>query len=508
MRGARSAPRRDGASDDEPLDETLTIEPLDSEEDGDPPGGRLGMWLASLALTGAGARPSGLARALRMIVVVTLVAATLSVLLDGPALVRANWARLTTALRGAPPIPQLVMTGWREMDALRAPLGATVTYTPDPINPDATYACAVDGIGVQVWQTRSSGRDWLNTLAVSPSPPASSCRVKIALDAPALALVVIYARDPSAPGCERLTLYSSSDGGSTWKEVSPPAYQDACLGDVWPSAHALYYWWTNAQGGQALTGLAHSGNLGKLWNAIPLYPFDPHFSLAPALLDSGSADSIITQVYTWPGPGKLTATAEVWRSLDGGYSWRRALDAPLGARLFSSTEPRQLENVRWPPTYAVVFNAGELSPPWIPDHAPAAIQALNPDGTTWRNVPPLPLPAGRTTQVKPLGITDTLAVGPGGDLLALGQKPGTVATLNLQRELWLWAWDPGAHQWRVGAKAPDGAALVGITWAGGPEDGPYAHVAGAYLWLAGVVSGQQALFSTFIPGQQGAPGSG
>jgi len=96
-----------------------------------------------------------------------------------------------------------------------------------------------------------------------------------------------------------------------------------------------------------------------------------------------------------------------------------------------------------------------------------------------------------------------LAVGPGGDLLALGEKPGATATLNPQRQQWLWAWDPAIQKWRAGMAAPDAAALVGITWADGPAGGPYAKVSGAYLWLTGDNHGQQALTWTFIPTAQG-----
>ncbi len=503
MRGVGDAPGRDGAPGEEPADETLIVEPLDPDESGDARGERLRRWLNIWRAAGPGRRLTARGRAARAGVVVILVVATLFTLLDGPTLAEAGWARLSAALRGAPLFLPLTMTGWQTTGLA---VNGSLTYTPDPLNPAIIYACQANGPVVTVWRTDSGGQVWQSLLEASASPPASSCRMRVALDAPATALVTLYARDPKAPGCERLTLYSGSSEptGAKWRKVPLPGYQDACLGDVWPSASALYYWWTNAQGGQALTGLARSDDLGKTWDPVPIFPFSPRFSLAPALLDSGSADTIMTQVYIWPSPGQWKASDEVWRSLDGGYSWQQAPNAPLGARLLTSTELGALRDIRWPPIYATVFNGGELSPPWVPDSGPAAILALRPDGATWTTLPPLPLPPSQTPQnPPPLGISAALAVGPGGDLLALGEKPGAVATLNPQRELWLWAWDPAAQKWRAGAQAPDAASLVGLTWANGPAGGPYAKAPGAYLWLTGESDGQQTLYWTFIPNAQG-----
>lgn len=498
MRGAGGAPRRDGASGEESPDEALTVEPLDLGESASR-GGRQRVWLAARSLAGQRWWRSPRARALRTVVVVTLVVAALFALLDGPAQVGAGWVRFTTALRGAPTVQPLAMTRWWVMDGPSTPPGAIVTYTPDPLSPARVYACAADESGIVVWRTDSSGNTWLSELA-EPTPLNSECQVKVALDEPEVTLVVVYTPDPHSPGCELLTLYSSSDDETSWQAAPTPDYPEACLGDVWPSARTLYYWWSNAQGGHPLTGLARTDDLGKIWYSVPIFPFNSHFSLAPALLDSGSGNSLITQVYMWPGPGQQGPMNEIWRSLDGGFSWRRALNAPLGGQLLSTTEPGALRDARWPPTYAAIFSGGQLSPPWVPYYAPATIQALQPDGATWRTVPPLPLePDNPPQSPPPLGIAATLTVGPGGDLLALGEKPGAVATLNPQREEWLWAWDPALQTWRAGVQAPGAAALVGLTWANGPADSPYTKAAGAYLWLTGDNNGQRALYWTFIP---------
>ncbi len=502
MHGVGDSSGRDEALGEESHDEAFAIEPLEPETDSSARDGRLRTWLAERALAWPERRLTPGARARRTGVVVALVVTALFALLGGPTLVSAGWAQFTSALRGAPANQTLAMTRWRVMEGPPALPGANVTYTPDPLNPARVYACAAGASGIVVSRTDSGGNVWQNELA-EPASMNSSCQVKVALDDPEVTLVVIYTFDPRTPGCERLSLYRSSDDEVSWQATSTPVYPDACLGDVWPSAHTLYYWWTNVQGGQALTGLSRTDDLGATWYRVPIFPFQSHFSLAPALLDSGSGDSLITQVYMWPGPGQRSAMNEVWRSLDGGFSWRRAVNAPLGAVLFSSTEPGALRDVRWPPTYAAVFSGGELSPPWVPNYAPASIQALQPDGSTWRTVPPLPLPQGNPPQSPtPLGISAALAVGSGGDLLALGQKPGTIATLNSQREEWLWAWDPAIQKWRVGARAPGAAELTGLTWARGPAGGLYAKADGAYLWLTGDNNGQRALYWTFIPTKQ------
>ena len=486
---------RNEARETDSADEMLTVEPLDPVANGGPRGGRLAKWLAPRLGAGPGRRLSPRGRALRVGLVVTLVAATLFTLLGGPAAVAAGWTRLTSALGVAQP---LAMTRWELMPPPPIAMGADVTYTPDPLDPARVYACAAGDRSVTVWRTDSSGKAWRVELN-EPARPNSVCQVKVALDAPTALLVVIYARDPQLAGCQWLSLYSGVRDGTSWTPAAPPVYPDACLGDVWPSGQALYYWWTNAHGGQAKTGLARSDDQGATWLTVPFFPPDPHFSLAPALLSSGSANTIMTQVYTWPGSGQKMARNEVWRSLDGGFSWRRALNAPLGAQLLSTTEHDALTDVGWPPTYAVVFNGGELSPPWVPYYAPATIHALNPDGSTWTTLPRLPLPtSGAQVGAPPSGISAALAVGPGGSLLALGEKPGALATLNPQQELWLWAWDPAAHTWRAGERAPGGASLAGLTWASGPAGGPYAKTAGVYLWLTSEHNRQRALYRAFI----------
>ena len=43
---------------------------------------------------------------------------------------------------------------------------------------------------------------------------------------------------------------------------------------MWPSGDALYYWWTDAHGGQALTGVMRSDDGGATWKQS--YSNDPN----------------------------------------------------------------------------------------------------------------------------------------------------------------------------------------------------------------------------------------
>jgi hypothetical protein len=449
MRDEEHGERGDAAGVETP-DEPLTVESLDAARTITRDTARVRAWLGALAPAWAGRRLSARARALRFGVVITLVATTLFALLGGPALVGAGFSRLYSSLTSAGSRRSLAMTRWRMIPPAPFAPGAQVSYTPDPANPLRVFACAVEGTSdVAVWVTDTGGRVW-RQLLVAPllSPHAPSCRVKIALDAPVVALLVVRARDSHSAACDALAVYGLTDLGSG--ALPLPNEPNACLADVWPSAASLYYWWTNnSQDALALSGIERSDTLGATWHEVPLIsPFDP-FSLAPALLDSGSADTIITQVYAWP-TSVHPALNDLWRSLDGGNSWRRALNAPVGATILTTTEPGALTGARWPPTYAAIYSGGQLSPPWEPDYAPAALAALQPDGATWRTLPPLPLrPSPAPQRPAPTGVSVPLAVGPGGDLLVLGQKPGAAASFNPQPRLWLWAWDPVAGAWRM-----------------------------------------------------------
>jgi hypothetical protein len=488
-------------------DEPLTVEPLDAPGamSHARPYSSAPTWLAALAPTWAGQPLTRRTRALRMGVIVTLVAAALFTLLGGPAQVNTGWARLAAELASQPVVRPLAMTAWQAISEPPAGVGVILSYTPDPVNPARVYACASGPSAFSVWRTDDRGGSWREELA-KPALPDSLCQIKLAPDTPSVALValvVLTTYNPFDPGCGGLTPYLSDSSQERWTFVQLPLIPGACLGDIWPSDHALYYWWTDAQGSRAVTGLQRSYDGGATWNPISLAPMTPGapapgFSLAPALLDSGSGDTIMTQIYFWPSASRPNASDQLWRSLDGGFSWRFAPNAPLGAQLFSTTNPSALRDADWPPVYAAIYNGGELSPPWnpTPQQEPVIIQALQPNGSTWRDVPALPLRPNPNPapQSPPLGIIAPLDVGPGGSLLALGERPGAVATRDPQASLWLWVWDPAERVWRAGAQAPDDAALAGLTWADGTS--------GAYLWLTGLNHGYPSLYWSFIPTTQ------
>ncbi|MDE3228791.1 MAG: hypothetical protein KGO05_02830, partial [Chloroflexota bacterium] len=145
----------------------------------------------------------------------------------------------------------------------------------------------------------------------------------------------------------------------------------------------------------------------------------------------------------------------------------------------------------------------QLSPLWTPDQPPEGIQALDVGSGVWRDLPPLPI-NGAAAVDHLLGVAATLGVAPADMLLTLGADPHTSVTDHQRADdLWLWAWDPAAGEWRLGQQAPPNARLVGLSWSAGPVGGPYAESYGAYLWLTGQAGGQTTLYSAFIPAAQG-----
>ncbi len=480
-------------------DDGLTVESLEEVADARrrTPLHRAGA--AALRALLGGRRRSRRARLARGALTVAVVAVTLFALLDGPALTLAGWQRLTFALRSGALAPRLAMTSWQSVPPPSSISSATLTYTADPRTPARVYACQASATGVLVWRTDTLGRLWLRQQA-SPTPP-QSCQVKVALDLTDVALLVARAPDPLRPGCQRMSLAISLAAGDDWLPVSLPATATSaptCQSDAWASAHWVFAWWTHDAVPEPGSTLMRSADLGQTWQ-----PADGGLPargayLAPALTSAGAGGALLAQLYYWPRRGRLNILRQVVRSLDSGSTWDTLSSRQPVAVLAASLEPRIADVGAWSALYATTYTDGDLAPPWIPDQPPEAIQTLNTRTGVWGDLPPLPV-NGAAARDHLLGVAMTLGVAPATTLLTLGADPYQSVTGRVDaRDLWLWAWDPLAREWRLGLSAPPLARLVGFTWGAGPVGSAYEQVYGAYLWLTSASGGRQTLDRAFI----------
>lgn len=485
-----------GAHDDELIVESLG--------EGVAPQGRASGWLARLTARVARRlwerRRSGRARLARGALVVTLLAATLFGLLGGPALTLTSWQRLALALRSGILAPHLAMTAWRQVTPPAGVLSASLTYTTDPATPTVVYACQASATGTLVWRSDTLGRYWVWRQA--SQAPAQSCQVKVALDSSAVALLVMRSPDPLRAGCQRISLAISPSAGAAWSPVSLPAAATGagdCVSDAWASAHWIFAWWSDGSQPEPSSALMRSGDGGATWqNADGGLPARGAY-LAPALTSYGAGGALLAQVYYWPQRGRLNILRQVALSRDDGATWEALGKISPGATLHATLEPRVATAGAWSAFYALLYTDAPLSPLWSPDQPPEGIQAFATRTGVWSELPPLPV-NGATANDHRMGVALALGVAPASLLLTLGVDPHSSVTDPLDaRDLWLWAWDPVAAEWRLGEAAPPNARLAGFSWGAGPSGGPYAQTLGAYLWLSSVSGGSQTLASAFIP---------
>ncbi|HEU5344924.1 MAG TPA: sialidase family protein [Ktedonobacterales bacterium] len=439
-------------------------------------------------------------RLLRGGLIVALLAATLFALLGGPSLMVAGWQRLSFALRSGTLAPKLEMTAWR---TVRPPPGVApdaLTYAADPADPQTALACQINRDGITLWRSDDLGATWLATRVTQD--PAQSCQIKAALDASTHLLLVARTPDPTQAGCQRMAVYLSASAGYQWAPVALPSAATgagACQGDAWTSARWVFAWWTDGAYSEPTSSLMRSADGGATWQQADGGLPTRGAYLAPALTAFGSGGALLAQVYYWPRRGRLNILRQVVRSLDSGATWATVSREPPASALAASLEPRLASAGDWGGLYAPIYTDGHVTPPWVPDSVPEAIQRLASGAQVWSELPPLPV-SGATADDHRMGVASILGVAPANVLLTLGVDPHKQVTERQEpRDLWLWAWDPQANEWRLGLEAPPNAQLVGFTWSAGPVGSAYEQSYGAYLWLTGQSGGHRALFSAFIP---------
>ncbi len=297
----------------------------------------------------------------------------------------------------------------------------------------------------------------------------------MALDSSLRLLLVARSPDPQRPGCQRMSLYYSGINGYVWKPVTPPpaSVGAACLADAWASATWVFAWWATETAPVPVTHLMRSGDLGATWGAADggLPARDAY--LTPALTSYGAGHALLAEVYYWPRHGRLNILRQVVHSLDDGATWETLSGGPMGLSLLASPEPREASAGAWGTLYSPVYTDAQLSPLWTPDQPPEGIQALATHTGVWRDLPPLPV-NGAAAVDHLMGVALPLGVAPADALLTLGADPHhDVSAHPDARDLWLWAWDPAAGEWRLGEQAPPDARLVGFSWSAGPVGSPY-----------------------------------
>lgn len=446
-----------------------------------------------------GRRLSGRQRLARGALIVTLIAATLFALLGGPALTVAGWQRLTFALRSGTLAPRLAMTGWRTTPLPAGFAPGSLTFTANPVAPTTNYACHADAQGITFLRTEDGGGSWTRMRVTSA--PAQTCQVKVTLDSSLRLLLVARSPDPQRPGCQEMSLYYSGINGYVWKPVAlPPASVGAsCLSDAWASATWVFVWWATETAPVPVTHLMRSGDLGATWGEADggLPARDAY--LTPALTSYGAGGALLAEIYYWPRHGRLNILRQVVHSLDDGATWETLSGGPMGLSLLASPEPREAGAGAWGTLYSPVYTDAQLSPLWAPDQPPEGIQTLATHTGVWRDLPPLPV-NGAAAVDHLMGVALPLGVAPADTLLTLGADPHHDVSAHPDAgDLWLWAWDPVAGEWRLGEQAPPNARLVGFSWSAGPVGSPYEQTYGAYLWLTNVHGGRQTLYSAFIP---------
>lgn len=439
-------------------------------------------------------------RLMRGALITTLVAATLFALLGGPALLAVGWQRLSFALRSGTLAPRLEMTAWQHVAPPHGVAPAALTYAVDPADPQTALACQIDKDGILAWRTDDLGATWLATRVTHQ--PAQSCQIKVALDASSHLLLVARTADPAQTACSRMQVYLSLFASYQWSLVSlPPADTGAgaCQGDAWLSARWIFAWWTDGGYPEPTSSLMRSADGGLTWQAADGGLPARGAYLAPVLTGYGSGGALLAQVYYWPRRGRLNILRQIVRSLDGGTTWATISRGPPAAVLAASLEPRVASAGDWSALYAPIYTDGLFAPPWVPDTPPEAIQRLPHGSGVWSELPPLPV-SGATADDHLMGVAAALGVAPANLLLTLGTDPHKQVTEQPDAsDLWLWAWDPQASEWRLGIQAPPHAQLVGFTWSAGPVGSAYEQDYGAYLWVEGNSGGRPTLATAFIP---------
>jgi photosystem II stability/assembly factor-like uncharacterized protein len=257
---------------------------------------------------------------------------------------------------------------------------------------------------------------------------------------------------------------ATTDGGRHWQKLAEPAQGTlrrvhfSSPSEGWGIAGG------SDQGGDGpmmptgATRLVHTTNGGRTWSALP----------QPAAPQS--------VCFTSPADGWLASGTHVWRSTDGGRSWRGsfALPVPGGGPPFQAEAQCARPGAAW-----VLFSGGGAAA----GHSPYALYATRDGGSNWRGVLAegntlatlLHLPAGPGSYPGPFSVIDPsrafllsptpAAESVGGVLASIGGQLAGVPDIPYSSltEPTSVGFASATKGWVVGKDGADRAVILGTT---------------------------------------------
>jgi hypothetical protein len=403
----------------------------------------------------------------------------------------------TIALR--PPRP-LGTSAWERI-ALPASPSDLHGIDVSPVDPATILACTAHlqtppapgftpAQPMTLWRTADAGAHWMRY--APPLGAGTWCFFSVAPNDPRRVTIQVTQSGQDGQPCAHDTFYLSDDGGMTWRRLPPHAPDDpGQFYYVWCELHVtrhhlfLAYSYEPSFEAPQVSRLERSDDDGTTWTRADRGLGSGALFSMP---DLGPGDTLAMTVLELPVHAGAEATW-LWTSGDAGRTWQRTNPLPDGAGTFLLAPPPR-SGGSWPapdrPFYA-------LEEEQIPSALYWERVLASPDGRGWTLLPPLPVPG--VSEVR-RGILQTLAVLPGGRLVAWGSDPraGVPAPGALNEpiaQFWPWLWDPVAQRWQVlasplDAPVTEGCGLCWGAWSTVGRDGA------AYLYVARFDGGSAA----------------
>lgn len=117
----------------------------------------------------------------------------------------------------------------------------------------------------------------------------------------------IYAKGPAQTASDQL--YKTTDGGLSWSEIGRPPYASVLTID--PQNSSTIY--------AAGAGVSRSTDAGMSWNEV-----NSGLRASPVLSLAIDPESSGTLLYAWSNAGFVGVHGGIYRSTDGGASWKAA----------------------------------------------------------------------------------------------------------------------------------------------------------------------------------------
>jgi photosystem II stability/assembly factor-like uncharacterized protein len=195
----------------------------------------------------------------------------------------------------------------------QAPRSATA-LSLDPENPDVVYAA--DRTAPKVWKSADGGATWNEAANFNSSGAFLVNRVLVAEGA-------VYA-STFGPGIHDGKFYRSTDGGSTWADITHGLPRSVLDVSVDPSDPRILYVTTH------IHGAYRSTDEGATWSEMAGFPdiggydieVDP---VSPSVIYAAGLGAATVPDWVYPGGYTFKDPAGVYKSADGGRTWANIL---------------------------------------------------------------------------------------------------------------------------------------------------------------------------------------